>query len=103
MKGRHDVASSKERDRWEKWYAKVTDRMQRQSKSLTRLVMLLTEATAALHEIASLDPIDKEGFGKAQMRAKEALERIEEPAAATTSHAEELTSEAPPEDPRRKY
>ena len=103
------VVSESERYRWERWYEQTNARMQRQSKALTRVVMLLTEATAALHEIAALDGEARmEGTAspaahKAVERAREALARMEESAAATVAHAEELASEPEPEDPRRKY
>lgn len=98
------MASTKERERWERWFDEVAKRVDRQRVAITRLVMLLTEATAALHEIAAIDAGDTDRFDKAVRRAREALKRIEEPAAAATSDAEELvTEEVSAEDPRRKY
>lgn len=93
------MASIKERARWEHWFSKVEERMQRQKDSLSRVVLLLTEAIAALEEVAD-DNTDPE---YARTRAKEALEKIKSPAAAVAvSEAESIKAEEPVEDPRRK-
>lgn len=98
-----DVASEKERDRWERAFQAQHDANARQKEALTRLVFVVLETTAALHEIAALEPIDKEGYNKALMRAKEALERVEDPAAAVASEARELIDEAAVERPGKGY
>lgn len=100
------MASSKERARWERWYDQVAARMDRQAASITRLVLLLTEASAALEEIAAMeDPVGMEDDNRAPVmraRAREALDRIREPAAATTNSEEESSSEEII-DPRRSH
>lgn len=98
------MASVKERARWERWFDQVTDRMARQRKSIERLVLVNTEALAALHEIAQMG----EGhLTTAQLpltpaieRAQAALDRIEGPSAAITDEARELANSGDPDDPR---
>ncbi len=98
------MASIKERERWERWYDAVDDRLNRQRETITRLVLLLTESVAALEEIAAMDGSVPDGqttpLEWAQERARLALDRIKEPAAATQDSAEELVVEELP-DPRR--
>ena len=96
------MASKNERQRWSEWFDKVSVRMASQKDSISRLVLITTETTAALYEIAALDPDDKEGYNKARDRAQEALDRVGAPAAAAVSAAEELRDEENPTDPRRK-
>lgn len=96
------MASQSERLRWEMWHARVTDRMERQKKSITRLVFLLTEGRAALLEIAAMDGRAGGSLPKARKRAQQAIERMDA-AAAEIPQAEALVAEAQPEDPRRKY
>lgn len=95
------MPSKNERQRWMQWYDEVADRMARQKQSITRLVFITTETTAALYEIAGLDPDDKEGYNKARDRAQSALDSVGAPAAATVAEAEELRDEQDPTDPRR--
>lgn len=101
------MASAKERDKWERWFNDVSQRVERQKDSINRLVALLTECVAALAEIEAmpdaetigdLDPIEA-----AVARAQQALAAVREPAAATSQSASELASSEMPEDPRRKY
>lgn len=97
------MASKNERARWERWYESVTDRMNRQKKSLDRVVLLLTEAVSALEEVAERDPGDDWLLEDARDRARSALEKIKSPAAAgAVGEAESITTEEPVEDPRRK-
>ncbi len=101
------MASGKERARWERWYDQISDRMERQKVSITRLTLLLTEATAALTEIqamgadAGITGKGGEGTSVASERAESALDYLAEPAAATLRAAGELVEEENPEDPRR--
>lgn len=93
------MASIKEREKWERWYFAVDARMKRQRDALTRIVLLLTESAAALEEIAAMN--EYTSIKEAQERAKQALDRIKEPAAAAAHTVEELDSEEAVEDPRR--
>lgn len=94
-----DVASEKERDRWEAAFRAQDERNERQKAALTRLVFVVLETTAALHEIAA-GGLNQDS---AQDRAREALERIEDPAAAVASEARELIDEAAVEQPGKRY
>lgn len=96
------MASQKERARWERWFDEVTARMGQQRRSIERLVLVNTEALAALHEIAHMEPVAEDEQHAAVRRAAEAIERIEEPSAAITSEARELTSTGDPDDPRNR-
>ena len=93
------VASEKERDRWERAFQMQHEANERQKAALTRLVFVVLESTAALHEIAAGGLTED----SAQDRAREALERIEEPAAAVASEARELIDEAAVEQPGKRY
>lgn len=96
------MVSVKERARWERWFDAVTERMERQKKSLTRVVLLLTEAMAALEEIAAMGDTDDHGYRAAQERAQQALEKIKSPAAAAAvEEAESEQDQEPVQDPRR--
>lgn len=97
------MPSSKERARWELWYAQIDARMKRQKRALDRMALALIESTAALEEISALDPVDKEGFNKALMRSKEALDRMRLIAAAGAQKEEESEGEEDPIDPRRNH
>lgn len=98
------MASMKERERWEKWYNQVDAVMKRQKRSIDRMALALIESTAALEEIAALDPVDKEGYNKALMRANEALDRMRLIAAASAQKEEESGSEEEPIiDPRSNH
>lgn len=103
------MASSKERLRWERWYDSVMDRFRRQGQTIERLVFIVMESRAALEEIKAMgDEARMEGTAskvaaRAVERAAVAIERINDPAAATLADAEELVAEGEPEDPRRKY
>lgn len=90
------MASSKERLRWERQFDAITRRMDRQRDSLTRLMVLLTEANAALFEIEAVgkEIHDDAGeweaaAGRASARAREAIERMAEMAAAVGAAVEE--------------
>lgn len=95
------MASSKERQRWERWYDQMMSRMKRQADSIQRLVLLLTEATAALEEIAAEEGGPRD-IRAARKRAREALDRVREPAAAVTNSEGESEQEDLI-DPRRKH
>ena len=97
------MASSKERLRWERWYDDVHARMERQKASLHRLVLINTEAMAALEEIAGVIYID-DGGADAANRAQLALDRIKGSAAPAQVESVETIEEATPiEDPRRSH
>ena len=89
------MASTKERQRWDEWYTKVMARIEQQKKSITRLVLINTEALAALAEIVDTN-CDGSQCG---VRAQAALDRIEEIAAAVRQSVEESDSDPIP-DPR---
>lgn len=94
------MASTKERERWERWYDAVMARMKRQKKSLDRLVLINTECVAALEEIVDGDDGPRT-IAQARRRAQEALERIGAAAAAETASVEESERmEDPIPDPR---
>jgi hypothetical protein len=96
------MASVKERAKWERWFDAVTERMERQKQSLTRVVLLFTEAMAALEEIAADDPDGEIPASDYRERAQKALQKIKAPAAAAAVEgAESITAEEPVEDPRR--
>lgn len=96
------MASIKERAKWERWFDAVTERMERQKNSLTRVVLLLTEAMAALEEIADMDDHGDEYTLAAITRAQEALEKIKSPAAAAAVEgAESEQDQESVQDPRR--
>lgn len=95
------MASSKQRLKWERWYDDVTARMNRQSKSITRLVLITTESQAALEQIAN-DP-DIKSVKAARTRAAEALERIKDLAAAEVEDVEAIKADTPVEDPRERH
>lgn len=101
------MASTKERQRWERWYDEVMARMRRQIDSINRLVLCLTEATAALEEIAAMDGSAPDGqttpLEYAQERARLALGRMKEPAAAEMDSVRELDSGDEISDPRRNH
>lgn len=102
------MASQNERQRWERWYDQVTERMERQKQSLVRLVAINTEAMAALEEIAAMDGSAPDGQTTpqeyAQERAQLALTRIKSSAAPKEVESVESIEEATPiEDPRRKH
>lgn len=90
------MPSKNERQRWSDAFDAAIERNHKQRESLTRMVLMLTEAAAALHEIADGDLVES---GMRQ-RARRALDAIEEPAAATEGSIEELDSQEVP-DPRR--
>lgn len=74
------MASTKERLRWDRMFSAQAKRMERQREGLTRAMLLLTEANAALFEIANMDdPVDDDMsrvFHTAVERAREAIERM---------------------------
>lgn len=93
------MASSKERLRWEKWFSDVTARLERQKKSITRLVAANLEFSAALLEISHMPEYVDNEPNPAVQRAQEALARVAEPAAAAAAEAEELLAEEEEEHP----
>lgn len=94
------MASRNERERWERWFDQVTERMERQKRIITRLVGISTEAMAALEEIASEEA--PEGYMGDVARAQQALERIKGSAAAPAlQEADSYEEETPVADPRR--
>jgi hypothetical protein len=77
------MASSKERLRWDKMFSAQTERMKRQRDMLTRAMVIITESTAALLEIANMEvDEDRPSDSAPQDRAQEAIERIAEASAA---------------------
>lgn len=92
------MASTKERARWERWYDKVMERMERQKRSLSRLVIISTEANAALVQIAE-DP-DVKNIKQARAIAAGALERVKEAAAAEAEERQATDAAEPVPDPR---
>lgn len=96
------MASRNERARWERWYDSVTKRMETQKDIITRLVALLTEARAALEEIAAYEYADNDDLYTARHRAQESLDRMNASAAAEAVGDVDSYEEATPvEDPRR--
>lgn len=98
------MPSKNERARWSKWHEDVTERMSRMKDSINRLVLITTEAMAALEEIAAMGGYagdDEYAMAPAVNRAQEALDAIKGPAAATIPVAEESRDEQDPTDPRR--
>lgn len=71
------MVSGKERQRLAMLFDKQQAAVERQKAALTRMTLMLTEASAALFEIADLDQRDKEYPGKAHDRAQAALDRME--------------------------
>lgn len=96
MSAKRSQLSKQAVDRWNKMWEAQTARMERQKESITRMGFMLTEAMAALHQIAAMEPVDNEEGDayEAQKRAKEALDvieamRVREEAAAKDSDGED--------------
>lgn len=74
------MASSKERLRWDQMFSAQTKRMERQREALTRAMLLLTEANAALFEIATGDDLEPDQNNETvqylRERAQTAIERM---------------------------
>lgn len=66
--------------RWDAMFEAQRVRMERQRDALGRMATMMTEAVAALTQIAEMQPVDNEegNLTEAQDRAKEALALIEE-------------------------
>lgn len=93
------MPSSKERLRWERWYDRLTARMERQKRSITRLVIMNTETTAALARIEQ-DP-EVRTIKQARAIAKMAMERVQESATAEGEDSEDIAEPLP--DPRSNH
>lgn len=96
MSAKRAQLSRQATERWNKMWEAQTARMERQKESLTRMGFMLTEAIAALTQIAAMEPVDNEEGdpAEAQRRAKEALDiieamRVREEAAAKDSDGED--------------
>lgn len=86
------MASGKERLRWERMFDAQTDRLTRQRESLTRAMALLTEANAALLEIANSEEGWPARLGDPPghvRRAQEAIARMAEMSVAVGAEVEE--------------
>ena len=95
------MPSRNERERWERAWGQMVERMERQKQALTRLVLVNTETVAALEEIVDGDDGPRT-IAQARRRAQEALDRIGAAAAAAEESVEELEGEEVP-DPRRRH
>lgn len=82
------MASSKERLRWDRMFGAQTTRMNRQRDMLTRAMALLTEANAALLEIANEPDVDL-GGDNMRNRAQAAIARMAEMSASVGTAVEE--------------
>lgn len=89
------MASSKERQRWERQFDAVTARMNRQRDMLSRAMALQIEASAALFEIAEISKEShrihewEDAAARASARAREAIERMAEMSAGIAPAVEE--------------
>lgn len=99
------MASINERQRWDRWYTQVEERMKRQKDIITRFIAINTEAIAALEAIAHAGEPGNEDCRTAVAspdRAQLALDRIKGSAAASVvEEAGSYEEDTPVEDPRR--
>lgn len=86
------MASGKTRQKWERAFDAVLTRLDRQKKALDRMLLLNMELSAALYEIAEMEPVPEAEQHAACVRARQALEKCEGMAAAIKPEAEELVS-----------
>lgn len=92
------MVSKNERFRLERQFDKMREHNERQTRSITRLVLSNTEAIAALAEIADIPEGDKEGLNKARDRAQAALDSIAVKAAAAADGDQGESNQDPTED-----
>ncbi len=90
------MVSKNERYRLERMFDKMREHNERQTRSITRLVLANTEAVAALAEIADMD--EYAGIKDARERAQRALDSIAVKASAAVDGDQEESEQSPTED-----
>lgn len=84
------MVSVKERARLAMLFEKQAQAVDRQRGAITRLLAIQIEHRAALEEIAAMEDVSEDQQHAACVRAREALQRTEEMAAASEEEAREL-------------